>query len=263
MEGWIYICAVLLVASGFEKVRDPAPTQGALGAASVRVPLAASSILGVLEIVVGLAVVLVGGRIPGLALGAAMSFQMRGQPHAALTFIGDGGSSTGAWHETINMAAVYRAPLVVVIENNQYAYSTPVYEQMVIRDIADRAAGYGIPGRVTDGNDVGNVRHVVGEALDRARHGGGPSLIELKTMRMLGHAIHDGAEYVADELLAQWERRDPVRNYATQLLEHGVDPADIEEIDRLAEDEITAAVEEAEAAPMPDPAEVAEGVYAG
>lgn len=197
-----------------------------------------------------------------VALGAAMSFQMRREHRAALTFVGDGGSSTGAWHETLNMAAVYRAPFVLVVENNQFAYSTPVYEQMVVRDIADRAAGYGIPGRVVDGNDVDSVRHVVGDALDRARSGGGPTLVEVKTMRMLGHAIHDGAEYVPPELLAQWERRDPVRRYATQLLETDVDPTDLETLDRLAEEEISSAVAEAEAAPMPDPEEAAAGVYA-
>jgi TPP-dependent pyruvate/acetoin dehydrogenase alpha subunit len=197
-----------------------------------------------------------------VALGAAVAFQMRGEHRAALTFVGDGGSSTGGWHETLNMAAVYRAPLVVVVENNQYAYSTPLYEQMVVRDIADRAVGYGMPGRVIDGNEVDTVRHVVGEALDRARTGGGPTLIEAKTMRMLGHAIHDGAEYVPAELLAQWERRDPVRHYTTHLLDSGVDPRDLDTLDKVVDRQIAEAVAVAEAAPMPDPATVAEGVYA-
>ena len=149
-----------------------------------------------------------------VTLGAAMAFQMRGEPRAALTFIGDGGSSTGGWHETVNMAAVYQAPFVLVVENNQYAYSTPLSEQTVVPDIANRAAGYGIPGIIVDGNDVEAVHLATQEALVRARSGGGPSLIEAKTMRMLGHAIHDGAEYVPDAMLSEWEARDPVAAYA-------------------------------------------------
>lgn len=197
-----------------------------------------------------------------VALGAAMAFQMRGEERAALTFIGDGGSSTGGWHETLNMAAVYRAPFVLIVENNQYAYSTPLDEQMVVSDIADRAAGYGMKGKIVDGNDVDEVRRVVAKALERARNGGGPTLVEAKTMRMLGHAIHDGAEYVPDTLLEEWHARDPVRRYKARLLADGIDAAVLESIDRTTEDEISAAVAEAEAAPTPDPNTVAAGVYA-
>ena len=116
------------------------------------------------------------------------------------------------------MAAVYSAPLVVVVENNQYAYSTPLRQQMAIVDIADRAVGYGMPGVVVDGNDVELVHGVTQVALERARNGDGPTLIEAKTMRMLGHAIHDGAEYVPNELLAEWEERDPLRRHAERLM---------------------------------------------
>ncbi len=197
-----------------------------------------------------------------VALGAAMSFQMRGEERAALTLIGDGGSSTGAWHETLNMAAVYAAPFVLVVENNQYAYSTPLAQQMVVGDIADRAAGYGIRGKIVDGNDVEQVRRVVAKALKRARLGGGPTLIEAKTMRMLGHAIHDGAEYVPTKLLDEWERRDPVQRYADRLRGDGVDPAELATLDRIAEDRINVAVAEAVAASMPDPETVETGVFA-
>ena len=140
----------------------------------------------------------------------------------ALTFTGDGASSAGLFHETLNMAAVFNAPLVVIVENNLYAYSTPLEQQMKVPDIACRAEAYGIPGVAVDGNQVEAVYAVVGEAVERARTGGGPTLIEAKTMRMQGHAIHDGFEYVPRELLALWEERDPVRLYAQKLLNDGV-----------------------------------------
>ncbi len=197
-----------------------------------------------------------------VALGAAMSFQYRSESRAALTFIGDGASSTGGWHETLNMAAVYRAPLVVIVENNQYAYSTPLDQQMAVDDIADRAAGYGMPGVVVDGNDVELVLGVTHVALERARRGEGPTLIEAKTMRMLGHAIHDGAEYVPDELLDEWERRDPLVRYRNRLAAEGVTDDELEAIDATAAVQIDAAVAAAEAAPWPDAARVGDGVYA-
>lgn len=197
-----------------------------------------------------------------VALGAAMAFRYRSEERVAVTFTGDGASSTGAWHETLNMAAVYRAPFVVIVENNQYAYSTPLRQQAAVTDIADRAAGYGMPGVVVDGNDVELVHSVVDEALLRARSGGGPTLIEAKTMRMLGHAVHDGAEYVPAELLTEWERRDPLVRYEASLLALGVEASELRAIDETAAAQIAHAVAEAEAAPWPDPSSVAEGVYA-
>jgi pyruvate dehydrogenase E1 component alpha subunit len=160
------------------------------------------------------------------------------------------------------MAAVYRAPLVVVVENNQYAYSTPLEQQMAVTDIADRARGYGMPGIVVDGNDVEAVYVVVRDAVGRARSGRGPTLVEAKTMRMLGHAIHDGAEYVPAELLAEWEERDPLVRYEAVLRADGVDAGVLREIDARAAAEIDAAVAAAEASPLPDPSTVADGVYA-
>lgn len=197
-----------------------------------------------------------------VALGAAIAFQMRGEARAALTFVGDGASSAGAWHETLNMAAVYQAPFVLVVENNRYAYSTPLDQQMAVSDIALRAAGYGIQGGVVDGNDVEAVVVATREALARARAGGGPTLIEAKTMRMLGHAIHDGAEYVPPQLLEEWEERDPVAAYADKLRTRGVGDDVLRRIDEEAHEEISAAVAEAEAAPFPDASEVARGVFA-
>lgn len=197
-----------------------------------------------------------------VALGAAMAFRYRSEERVALTFTGDGASSTGAWHETLNMAAVYRAPFVVIVENNQYAYSTPLQQQMTVTDIAERAAGYGMPGVVIDGNDVELVHSVVDEAVARARSGDGPTLIEAKTMRMLGHAVHDGAEYVPADLLAEWEQRDPLVRYEASLLALGVEASELRAIDETAAAQIEHAVAGAEAAPWPDPSTVGEGVYA-
>ena len=198
-----------------------------------------------------------------VALGAAMSFQYREEPRVALTFTGDGSSNTGLFHETLNLAAVQKAPFVLVVENNQYAYSTPLHEQMAIDDIVVRAQAHGVVGEIVDGNDVAAVYSVVSDAVARARGGGGPTLIEAKTMRMLGHAIHDGAEYVPTELLEKWKDRDPVTTWEDTLLEEGVlSPETLERLHSECRDEVEAAIADAERAPLPDPATVANGVYA-
>lgn len=198
-----------------------------------------------------------------VALGLAMNFTYRSERRVALTFTGDGASSAGLFHETLNLAAVFNAPLVVIVENNQYAYSTPLAQQMKVPDIATRAAGYGIPGVQVDGNDVEAVYAVTGEAIERARAGGGPTLIEAKTMRMLGHAIHDGFEYVPRELLAEWEARDPLRLYRERLLtEDAVTEQDLAALRARCDEEIAAALAEAEAAPLPDAEDVTNRVYA-
>jgi TPP-dependent pyruvate/acetoin dehydrogenase alpha subunit len=198
-----------------------------------------------------------------VALGVAMSFLYRGEKRVAMTYVGDGSASAGVFHEVMNMASLYQAPFVLIVENNQYAYSTPLSQQMKHPDIARRADAYGMPGLIIDGNDVEVVYHTTKEAIERARNGGGPTLIEAKTMRMLGHAIHDGAEYVPRQLLAEWEKRNPVLCFEQKLLAEGVLDADeVEEIKRRCEVEITDAIEYAEAAPWPDPATVQDGVYA-
>jgi pyruvate dehydrogenase E1 component alpha subunit len=198
-----------------------------------------------------------------VGLGAAMSFRYRDQPRVALSFTGDGASNAGLFHETLNMAALYNAPWVVLVENNLYAYSTPVAETMKVTDIARRADGYGMPGVIVDGNDVEAVYAVTTAAIERARSGGGPTLIEAKTMRMLGHAVHDGAEYVPAELLAAWELRDPIRLYDARLLAQGIaDRAELDEIGQRCQVEVEDAVAFAEASPWPEPASVTAGVYA-
>lgn len=201
-------------------------------------------------------------QIP-LSLGVAMSFKYRGEPRVALTVCGDGGTTTGPYHESLNMAALYGAPLVLIVENNQYAYSTPLSQQMATFAIVERAASYGLSALSQDGNDVEAMYLSVRAAVERARAGKGPTVIEARTMRMLGHAIHDGAEYVPRELLEEWEARDPVFGYRRRLLhEKRAKPAQLDEIDAWAAAEIEQAVAEAEAAPFPDPATVTDRVYA-
>jgi len=180
----------------------------------------------------------------------------------SMTWIGDGGTSTGASHEGLNLAAVQRAPFVLVVENNQWAYSTPVSRQAPIRDFADRARAYGIAGYVVDGNDVMAVWRTAREAVDRARRGDGPVLIEAKTMRMTGHAQHDAAEYVPPEMLAYWKARDPLSLYEKYLAEHKLwTEKDQAAIHARVESELAADLEFAENSPFP-PAELAEqGVY--
>lgn len=198
----------------------------------------------------------------GVTVGAAMAFAHRGEKRVALTFVGDGSSNTGLFHESLNLAAVSCAPFVVVVENNQYAYSTPIDQQMAIKDIADRGPAHGVPATIVDGNDVEAVYGAVAVAAARARAGEGPSLIEAKTMRMLGHAVHDGAEYVPRDLLDEWERRDPVDTYRERLRSGGVPESELGRIDQLCRSEVTDAVEFAEGAPLPDPATVTDGVFA-
>ena len=197
-----------------------------------------------------------------VALGVAMSFVYRGEPRVAMTFTGDGGSNAGLYHETLNMAGLYGAPLVVIVENNQYAYSTPLQEATKVASIAGHAAGYGMPGITVDGNDVDAVYTAARAAVDRARSGGGPTLIEATTMRMLGHAIHDGAEYVPRDLLASWEARDPVARFRQRLASEGVPSADLDAIATRCHAEVDEALAFAEASPWPDAATVTERVYA-
>ena len=198
-----------------------------------------------------------------VALGAAMSFTYRREPRVAMTFAGDGSSCTGVFHETLNLAAVHKAPFVVVVENNQYAYSTPLHQQMAIEDIAVRGDAHGVASHVVDGNDVEAVYLAVEAAISRARHGEGPTLIEAKTMRMLGHAIHDGADYVPEALLEEWRARDPILIYEEVLRRRGVaDRPHIESVKAECAEVVADAVCFAESSPWPDPRTVTQGVYA-
>ena len=198
-----------------------------------------------------------------VALGAAMSFTYREEPRVAMTFAGDGSSCTGVFHETLNLAAVQNAPLVIIVENNQYAYSTPLDQQMAIENIAVRGSAHGVRSEIVDGNDVEAVYRTVEAATSRARDGGGPTLIEAKTMRMLGHAIHDGAEYVPGPLLEEWKSRDPITRFENRLLTRQL--VDQDHLDRVAKEcreTVADAVRYAESSSWPDPRTVVEGVYA-
>lgn len=204
---------------------------------------------------------MLGTSIP-LAAGMALAFKIRGEPRVAMTFIGDGGSNTGDFHEGMNFAAVLKVPLVVICENNQFAYSTPLNKSLAIADISVRAQAYGIPGLTVDGNDVLAVYEAAKEAVERARRGEGPSFIEAKTMRMRGHSEHDDAFYVPKDLLAEWAKRDPIDRFEARLREAGVFDESVKaEVGRRIERELDAAVEWAENSPFPDPGELTEGVY--
>jgi pyruvate dehydrogenase E1 component alpha subunit/2-oxoisovalerate dehydrogenase E1 component alpha subunit len=218
---------------------------------------------GVDEPVVVGPISMLGDSIP-VAAGIAMGARMRGKDLVAMAWIGDGATSTGAFHEGLNFAAVQKIPLVVVAEDNKYAYSTPISKQMAIKRIDERAAAYGIPHELVDGNDILAVYDVAKRMVDRARSGEGASLIGVDTMRMQGHAQHDDARYVPKELLAHWTARDPVALYRRQLVETGVAEAkELDDIDKMTRSYAAEEADLAEKSPMPDPATVTRGVFAG
>lgn len=194
--------------------------------------------------------------------GVALGFRLGGVDTVALAFCGDGATSTGTWHEAVNFAAVLSLPVVFVIEENGYAYSTPPERQYRAARLVDRALGYGIPGVEVDGNDVGAVHAATAEAVARARRGEGPTLVEAHTFRVDGHAVHDGAEYVPAEQLAAWVARDPIQRQRALLLDAGVDAASLDELRAGCVAEVAAAVAQAEAEPEPSPVGLADGVYA-
>lgn len=204
-----------------------------------------------------------GDMVPVMA-GVTLSFKMRGQDRVGLVFVGDGATSTGAFHEGINFAAVQRCPLVVVVENNGYAYSTPTARQTAAKQFVDKAPGYGVPGVQADGNDVLAVYDVTKAAVDRARAGGGVTLIELMTYRRKGHAEHDNQSYVPKGEIERWEREnDPIDRYLRRLVdEFDFTPTDIDAVDARVRREVDAATDEAEKSPFPEPLDALTGVYA-
>jgi TPP-dependent pyruvate/acetoin dehydrogenase alpha subunit len=198
-----------------------------------------------------------------VAAGIALGSRMKKEKAVVLNYIGDGGSNVGDFHEGLNMAAVMSLPLVLIIENNQFAYSTPVAKQVGAKRLSDRAAGYGIPGVAIDGTDVVVVYDVCRAAIDRARRGDGPTLIESVTMRMHGHSASDDASYVPAELLEQWERRDPIARFETHLVKEGLlDDARKKEIEDRIRVEIDDALHATEFSPHAEGADAAKGVFA-
>lgn len=203
-----------------------------------------------------------GDMVPVMA-GVTLSFKMRKQDRVGLVYVGDGATSTGAFHEGINFAAVQRCPLVVVVENNGYAYSTPLRKQTAARQLVDKAIGYGIAGERADGNDVVATYEATKRAVDRARSGGGVTLIELMTYRRKGHAEHDNQSYVPAGEIDRWaNENDPVDRYVKRLSDEGIDQSELSAIDARVKDEIDRATDEAEASPMPDPTDALVGIYA-
>jgi pyruvate dehydrogenase E1 component alpha subunit/2-oxoisovalerate dehydrogenase E1 component alpha subunit len=204
---------------------------------------------------------MLGDLIPVMT-GIAMAGRYLGQKIVTMTWIGDGGTSTGMFHEGLNFAAVQKAPFVLIVENNQWAYSTPTEKQSALRDLADRGKAYGVKSAVVDGNDVLAVERTTREAVSYAREGNGPVLIEAKTMRMLGHAQHDSAEYVPKAMLQAWKQRDPLDRFEKVLTEKRLwDAKTKKEIDARIASEIRADVEFAENSPFPPPESAEEGVY--
>lgn len=204
---------------------------------------------------------MLGDLIPVMT-GVAMAGRYLGQKIVALTWIGDGGSSTGAFHEGMNLAASQRAPLVCVIENNQWAYSTPVGRQVPVKDLADRAKAYGIPGLIVDGNDVIAVYQTTKDAVERCRAGEGPVIIEAKTHRMRGHAQHDEAKYVPKAMFDYWKTRDPIESYEKHLMAAGLlDAKSKAAMEARIEKELDEEREFAESSPLPPPELAEEGVY--
>jgi TPP-dependent pyruvate/acetoin dehydrogenase alpha subunit len=205
---------------------------------------------------------MLGSLIP-VMVGVALAGRMQGKDLVALTHIGDGGTSTGDFHEGLNFAAVLNVPLILIAENNGYAYSTPVSKQMRVKSIVVRAAAYGIAGEVVDGNDVLAVYEVTKRAADRARSGGGPTLIEAKTFRMRGHAEHDDAGYVPPGMYEEWKSKDPIDRFERHLLSHGLaTEEELRQIVTTIDEELNREVDAALASPFPPPERAFEGVYA-
>jgi len=204
---------------------------------------------------------MLGDLIPVMT-GVAIAGRYLGQKIVAMTWIGDGGSSTGVFHEGLNFAAVQKAPFVLVLENNQWAYSTPVKRQVPLENLADRAKAYGIPSYTVDGNDVVAVYTTTKEAVDRARNGEGPILIEVKTFRRMGHAQHDPADYVPKDMRAYWEGRDPIALYEKYLTaEKLLDEKSKKEIGDKIDELLSKERDFAENSPMPPPEFAEHGVY--
>jgi len=203
-----------------------------------------------------------GDMVPVMA-GVALSFKMRREPRVGMVYVGDGAMSTGAFHEGINLAAVQKLPLVIIAENNGYAYSTPMHKQTAVKHLVEKAAGYGVAGAQADGNDVLATYEVTRAAVDRARAGEGVTLVELVTFRRRGHAEHDNQSYVTAEEIAAWAAKDPIDRYVHRLTESGWATADeLAALDARIAGELDAAVDQVEPEPMPDALTALDGVMA-
>jgi pyruvate dehydrogenase E1 component alpha subunit/2-oxoisovalerate dehydrogenase E1 component alpha subunit len=204
-----------------------------------------------------------GDMVPVMA-GITWTFKVRGEPRVGLVYVGDGATSTGAFHEGLNFAAVQRCPLVLVAEYNRWAYSTPPEKQFAVKDLAEKAKGYGVPAVTVDGNDVLAVYEATKVAVERARRGNGVHFIEVKTYRRKGHAEHDDQHYVPRDELESWAKEnDPVDRYVRQLVTNGwVEEQDLRDIDDRVRVEIDGATDACLDEPLPPPEGALPGVYA-
>ncbi len=205
---------------------------------------------------------MLGDLVPVLA-GVALGARLQGKNLAVMTYIGDGGQSTGVTYEGLNFAAVQDLGLVLFVESNLWAYSTPSSMQYRVKDLAERAIGYGIPGVIIDGTDACQVYDAAHEACERARRGEGPTLIEAKMMRMKGHAIHDGADYVPKSMFEFWRKRDPIARFENFLVnvKKWLTSAENQKLISDVETQVEAERDFAVASPMPEPESAAGGVY--
>ena len=198
-----------------------------------------------------------------VAVGAALAFRIREERRVALGWFGEGASARGDAHEAMNLAGVRKLPVVFVCDNNQWAYSTPARLEYACEHVADRAEAYGFEGVVVDGTDVPAVFLEARRAIEKARQGGGPTLLECLTLRMEGHAVHDDASYVPKETFEEWERKDPIERFRGWLREQAeLTEDEDDEIRSEVKRQLEDAVEHAEASPLPDPETALEGVYA-
>ncbi|NPV70558.1 MAG: thiamine pyrophosphate-dependent dehydrogenase E1 component subunit alpha [Firmicutes bacterium] len=203
----------------------------------------------------------VGGGI-AIAVGAALALKMQKRPNVVLCFFGDGAIAQGVFHESANLASVWKLPVVFVCENNQYAMSISNERALACRDAAIRGQAYGMPGEPADGNDVLAVYGAVKKAVDRARRGEGPGYVELQTYRWKGHSKSDANRYRTKEEIAQWKLKDPIKRFRTLLIENGViDEAVFEAMDRAAREAVEKAVEFAQNSPDPGLEELTTDVY--
>ncbi len=193
---------------------------------------------------------IVGGGIP-LAAGAGMAIKQKGGSEVVLSFFSDGAANNGVFHESINMAAIYKLPVVFILENNHFAVSTPVEQSALVENLSIRAAGYGIPGVTEDGNDAVKVYETTKEPVARARRGEGPSLLEFKTYRHGGHHVNDPGLYMPKEKMAYWKSKDPVDVMHNYLRKGGVDEATVEEIKKKVNEVIEEAARFAVESPKP------------
>jgi len=205
---------------------------------------------------------IVAGGLP-IAVGVGMSIKAQKQDRVCMVFFGDGAANEGAFHEALNMASIWKLPVVFVCENNKYGMSMDIAKAMAVPNVADRASAYAMPGVALDGNDLPAVTAATRIAVTRARGGGGPSLIECKTYRLRGHSKSDRNLYRTKEEIEAWRKRDPILRLQGELIAHGrFEAAELAEIEKEAQAQIEAALEFAKASPDPNPAELTRDVYA-